>query len=408
MMTMRMNMKMKPAWLALAAATTVAMCCTAAEPTFRIERSTVLTSTGTYHWAQSRAAVIPGEPSRVVVMTQQIEKAGSHGYRDVFVLETTDGAKTWSTPAEVKSLARALSPEGREVVMGDICPQWHARTKTLLATGKRFGFLLEAKETQAKDDRAYERVAYATYAPGTGQWSGMKIMAMPEKDHAGHKILEPNAGCNQRFDLPDGDVLLPVRYRANPKNRQYTTVVARCAFDGTTLTYKGHGSELTHTGRRGLYEPSVIGHGGRYYLTMRADESGFVSVGDDGLNYSAPVEWKFDDGAVLGSANAQQHWTSHGGRLYLLYSRKGADNDHVFRNRAPIFIAQVDTGKLCVIRATEQVLMPETGVDLTGGFGVMEHSPGETWVISTEMAFPKERSQEPNRILLAKILWSRP
>ena len=45
------------------------------------------------------------------------------------------------------------------------------------------------------------------------------------------------------------------------------------------------------------------------------------------------------DGQALGSYNTQQHWISHGDSLYLIYTRRGANNDHVFRNRAPIFIA---------------------------------------------------------------------
>ena len=68
-----------------------------AQVEYRIERSTVLTSAGAYHWSQSRPAVIPGDPARVVVTTQEIEKRGSHGYRDLYIAETTDGAKTWST-----------------------------------------------------------------------------------------------------------------------------------------------------------------------------------------------------------------------------------------------------------------------------------------------------------------------
>jgi len=375
---------------------------------FRIEHSTVLTSSGDYHWAQSRPAVIPGNPLRVVVTTQEIEKRGSHGYRNIFFTATTDGAKTWSAPQPIEALERKRCEDGIERVFGDICPQWHAATKKLLVTGKCFGFLAKPNDNKAKDDRSQERVAYAVYSPETQQWSGMKIMAMPEKDHAGNPIIEPNAGCNQRTDLPNGDVLLPVRYRANPKTRVYTTIVARCTFDGETLTYREHGSEHTITPPRGLYEPSVCAFQGHYFLTMRAEDNGHVARGKDGIQYDEAIEWKFDDGQPLGSANAQQHWISRSDGLYLIYSRRGANNDHVFRNRAPIFIARVDREKLQVLRATEQILMPETGVDLTGGFAPVDVGESETWVVSSEMAFPKERQDEPNRVLLAKIIWNKP
>jgi hypothetical protein len=390
------------------AALFAASLCPAEEASFRIENQTVLTSSGDFHWSQSRPALIPGDPARVIVTTQESEKRGSHGYRDIYFTETTDSGKTWSAPRRIENLARGRTTEGHELVMGDLCPQWHEATRTVLVTGKTFGFKKEARPEEAKDDRSFERVAYATYSPAKQQWSRLRIMAMPEKDHAGHPIIEPNAGCNQRFDLPNGDVLLPVRYRSDPKLRVYTTIVARCSFDGETLTYREHGSELSITVPRGLYEPSVIGFKNRYFLTMRAEKSGYVARGTDGINYEPIVEWKFEDGRPLGSYCTQQHWITHGDGLYLIYTRRGANNDHVFRHRAPIFMARVDPERLCVLRATERVLIPETGVDLGGGYAPVDVSPNETWVISSEMGFPKERQDESNRVLLARILWSQP
>ncbi|HEY6169226.1 MAG TPA: formylglycine-generating enzyme family protein, partial [Verrucomicrobiae bacterium] len=290
-----------------------------------------------------------------------------------------------------------------DFVMGDICPQWHAATRVVLATGKTFGF-----DGGVKENRGFERVSYAVFDPAKNRWSELKLLALPEKDREGKTILEPNAGCHQRHDLPNGEILLPIRYRKDPKTRVYTTIVARCSFDGETLTYREHGSEFNIAKPRGLYEPSVCGFQGRYFLTMRAEETGYVARGKDGMNYEPFVEWTFDDGKPLGSYNAQQHWIAHRDALYLIYSRRGANNDHVFRNRAPLFIARVDPERLCVLRDTEQILMPETGLDLAGGFAPVDVSADETWVISSEMAFPKNRSNEPNRVLLAKILWSQP
>ena len=78
----------------------------AAAGDLRIENSIILTSEGDYHWSQSRPAVIPGHPFRVVVTIQEIEKRGSHGYRDIYFVETTDGAKTWSAPKQITALDR--------------------------------------------------------------------------------------------------------------------------------------------------------------------------------------------------------------------------------------------------------------------------------------------------------------
>src|SRR5690606_23391275 len=123
--------------------------------------------------------------------------------------------------------------------------------------------------------------------------------------------------------------------------------------------------------------------GGTYFLTLRNDEAGHVATSADGRAFGPPAPWTFDDGAPLGNYNTQQHWVTRADGLYLAYTRRGADNDHVFRHRAPLFIARVDPQKLRVIRATERVLVPNRGARL-GNFGVTEVGPGETWVTVTE------------------------
>src|SRR5262245_40689303 len=126
-------------WVVVAGACTFAKADEKYAP-LRIETSVILTSMGDLHFAQSRAALIPGNPSRVLLTTQQIEKIGAHGYRDVFSLETNNGGRSWTEPQRIESLTRRRLPEGHDLVIGDVCPQWHAATGVVLATGKTFGF----------------------------------------------------------------------------------------------------------------------------------------------------------------------------------------------------------------------------------------------------------------------------
>ena len=235
----------------------------------------------------------------------------------------------------------------------------------------------------------------------------MKFLAMPEKDHAGKVIVAANAGNCQRVDLPNGDILLPVRYQRGAERRNYTSVVVRCGFDGETLTYKEHGSELNIPQDRGLYEPSLTEFAGRYFLTLRADHSAFVTRGVDGINFEPIREWKFDDGTALGSYNTQQHWITAGGGLFLVYTRKGADNDHVFRHRAPLFIGQVHPETLRVIRATEHILIPENHATL-GNSGVCRLSDRESLVTCGEglMRLGK-RKGELNKVHFVKVFAER-
>src|SRR4029077_3041355 len=121
----------------------------------------------------------------------------------------------------------------------------------------------------------------------------------------------------------------------------------------------------------------------RYYLTLREEEAAYVAVGKDGLHFGKLTESTWDDGTDLGSYKAQAHWVTHSDSLYLVYTRKGANNDHIFRHRAPLFIAEVDTEKLHVKRATERILIPEKGARF-GNFGICNVNERETWVVETE------------------------
>lgn len=367
---------------------------------FRIERSVILTGHDHHFYTQSRAAVIPGPTPRVILTTQETDPRGSHGYKDMYMLESTDLGRTWSPPSPIESLRRKRMPEGHDFVIGDVCPQWHAATRRVLATGKTFGF-----RGGTTEDRAFERVSYAVFDPATNQWSDLRLLTLPAADRAGRPFLEPNAGCHQRFDLPNGEILLPIRYRHDAALRHYTSIVARCRFDGATLTYLEHGSELSIPRDRGLYEPSVTGFQGRYFLTLRADHSGFVARSADGLHYEPSVEWRFDDGQLLGNYNTQQHWLVRGDTLFLLYTRRGANNDHVFRHRAPIFIAEVDPDKLVVRRATERIVFPEENADLGSGYALVDVTADETWVVTSEI--PPRGSRNYNRVLLARLIWPR-
>jgi hypothetical protein len=74
-----------------------------------------------------------------------------------------------------------------------------------------------------------------------------------------------------------------------------------------------------------------------------------------------------------------------------------------------LFIARIDSKRLCVIRSTERVLVPERGTRI-GNFGVVEVSPQETWVTTTEWMQPHgvEKYGSDNSIYAAKIKWNRP
>ena len=132
-----------------------------------------------------------------------------------------------------------------------------------------------------------------------------------------------------------------------------------------------------------LVRRSIVRHQDAFYLCIRHDETSYISISKDGLHFSEPIEWLFDDGTPLGCYNTQQHWLSLGGKLYLIYTRRAGFNDHIFRHRAPLFIAEINTEKLRVIRDTEQIAVPVRGARL-GNFCCAKLSETEGIVVAAE------------------------
>jgi hypothetical protein len=190
-----------------------------------------------------------------------------------------------------------------------------------------------------------------------------------------------------------------------------SVTVVKCSFDGKEVKYQSHGTEFAPRGepRCGLHEPSLARWGGKYYLTIRNEERGYVTVGDDGLNFAALQAWQFDDGAELGSYNTQQHWLTHSDGLLLTYTRHGANNDHIMRHRAPLFVAQVDPATLRVVRDTEKVLIPERGATM-GNFGAASIDEHQSWVTVSEGVWDDDarRRGAEGATYVARVLWNKP
>lgn len=345
--------------------------------------------------------------SPYALMTTSVHGYRTHSFGDLYALKKKDQHSGWSAPEKIETLAIKKTGDSLLTVIGDVTPGWHKKSRTVLCTGKSFFYRINdtAASNKRMDVEAMQEVAYAVYDPANESWSGLNTVQFPAKLDNGDDFFGVNAGCTQRVDLADGTILLPIRY---VRNKKYITTVIQCSYDGRSLKYIRHGSTFTVAIGRGLYEPSIIDYKGRYFLTMRADSSAYVARSRNGLDFEPMKEWQFDDGEVLGSYNTQQHWISTKRGLFLIYTRKGANNDHIFRHRAPLFIAQVDPQKLCIIRRTERILMPaplDKG-DL-GNFGITHVTPNETWVTvavypSMDKIFTPGRQ---TRIEVARIYW---
>ena len=253
-------------------------------------------------WVHARCGVIPDGPA--VLTAQKLRLSGSDIFYCIHDFRSEDSGRAWTGPTMQLNLDRRLREDGCELCPCDQMPQWHAPSQTLLTTGHTAIY----RGDELSRDNYNRSTAYSVYDPNARCWSPWQSMSMPDPD----KFYNCGAGCAQRVDLPDGDVLLPVSFLTREESAARTKVarpctVLRCSFDGQELKYVAHGDELHVDVPRGVYEPSLTEFGGIYFLTMRNDQQGYVSSGHDGLCFGKPKPWTYDDGAPLGNYNTQQH-----------------------------------------------------------------------------------------------------
>ena len=357
-----------------------------------------------FHWFHPRAAAFPvaGQAEPAVVMTIQKHLIISDYYSGLHFMFRPSPTAAWTGPTLPPELDWRPQPGGVTISVADVTPGWHASSGKVIAIGCQVRY--SPKGEQLDDVKRANQTVYAVFDPKRYQWTKWQVLELPPEEQFD---FARNA-CAQWLVQPDGTLLVPLYIGRNAKDPASVTV-AECRFDGTKLSYVRHGNVLRLNVVRGLREPSLVAFQGRYFLTLRNDIKGYVSVSDDGLHFADQKPWLFDDGTELGSYNTQQHWLAHSDGLFLVYTRRGANNDHIVRHRAPLFMAQVNPATLQVIRSTEKVVVPERGAEM-GNFGACAISETESWVTVSEGMFMKDSKQRgaEGATFVARILWAKP
>jgi len=357
-----------------------------------------------FHWFHPRAVAVPGagEGGPAVVMTLQKHLIVSDYYSGLHVMMRPSLTAPWSGPTLPRELDWRPQPDGVTVSVADVTPGWHAPTRKVIAIGCQVRYSPEGR--QLDDVKRAHQTVYAVFDPKTERWTSWQLLEMPP----GEEFDFARNACAQWLVRADGTLLVPLYIGRNSKE-PFSATVAECRFDGGKLSYVRHGTVMRLNVVRGFCEPSLIAFRGRYFLTLRNDLRGYVSVSDDGLEFAEPKPWHFDDGAELGSYNTQQHWLAHSDGLFLVYTRRGANNDHIVRHRAPLFMAQVNPETLQVMRRTERIIVPERGAEM-GNFGACAISESESWVTVSEGMFMKDSRQRgaEGATFVAHILWAKP
>ena len=313
-------------------------------------------------------------PNIMLATAQYLNVDGCDLFSGLLLSTSSDDGKTWSEFEFQKGLSPIV--EGDVITVGcDATPMHHKKTDTILL----LGHTAEYKEGQSHPTGRRRHTFYSVYDKEKNEFSKMKFIQMPDGyERCGN-------GSGQSVELENGEILIPVYYRKDDESNMYVMVL-RCSFDGKDIKILEMGKPLTIHIARGLVEPSLIYHQGIYYMTLRNDECALVARSGDGLNYTDLQLWKWDDGSILQNYNTQQHWMKVEDELYLVYTRRGADNDHVFRHRAPLFAARVENMRL--VRDSEFAVVKERGARL-GNFCAAPFKDGKSIIMAAEWMQPK-------------------
>lgn len=335
-------------------------------------------------------------PREMFATAQNLTLSGCDLFSPIMLSKSADKGKTWSDFSFQNGLSAIPMSDDKILVGCDATPMYHKKTDTILLLGHTACYSKSSLSPYPHNRQTF----YSTMSNNETEFSKMHFVGMPEEYSNGGN------GSGQSIELENGDILIPIYYKPYPDSKYYSAVM-QCSFDSRCLKFIKIGNSLTISDEpRGIYEPSVIKYKNEFYMTLRGDNFGYTAKSADGLNYTGLQKWTWDNGEILQNYNTQQHWFTANDSLYLVYTRRGADNDHVFRHRAPLFVSKVktDTNKICLEKKTEFIAVPQRGARL-GNFGVTQDGADKAFIMAAEWMQPIgcEKYGSDNAIFICKI-----
>lgn len=378
--------------------------CAPANPAIAsIERTTIWRGAANgYTWFHPRPCLLPGSPLVLLMAVQKI--SGSDVYGTVHLSRSEDLGATWSSPKPIPGLERIRLPGGREEAIADTVPQYHPQTAATIFLGWNV-YYQDDKLTQPNSGRW---PVYCVRRPD-GSWGPRQKLTWDHPE--ANRIYGSN--CSQRLTLPNGNLLIPMTYASYDRQDRVAGTLL-CGFDGERIEPIRTGNYLQLAVKRGLLEPSLMFHEGVYFMTIRAEDGhGYVSRSADGLQWAPMRPWTWEDGTPLEMSTTQQHWLQHSSAPHLVYTRKTESNAEVMRWRTPLFAAQFDPDRLCLLRDSETTVFPMSAEELSqpaqaarlGNFHTVEVNAAESLVTVGQS---RPGNGYLGDTLQARVAWSRP
>ena len=298
---------------------------------------------------------------------------GSDVFHDRYVISSNDGGKSFSAPQLFNGLPETNENGVRRVYA--LNAFYHEKTHANYALGRMTSYADDKGPILAGKDTM--RALTGSFDAKTMRFTSCSVMIPPGmEDMDNLTFMEP-------LEEEDGTVLIPAYGRPGSR-KQHEVIVFRFAVEDGQLHFIERSVSIERPDlNRGLCEPRLAKLRGSYYLTIRSDEVGWFAKSTDGIHFTVPMEWRWDDGEMLTSRNTQQAWLQHPDGLFLVYTRETPHNKHIFRRRAPLFMARFDEDRDCLVKDTEVIVVPELGARL-GNFTVTTVKDNEAWICVCE------------------------
>jgi len=337
---------------------------------------------------------------------QRLLLTGSDVFYGQFISRSSDGGRTWSEPKKIRLFNDTQEDGCRVVRYASV--RYAQRSRRWYALGRSQLYADDKVPLHGRiNGRPTGDALYVTVDPEKGEFTSYSVLPFPFAYDSVLPFGDP-------VELENGDLIVPCYFQAEGAEKKRGAYSPPGKVVCVRYRFGAKGLEVVRAGtpvecpelKRGCVEPSLVEFNGKFYLTVRSDERGMFAESVDGLDFGELRAWCWEDGIPIGNRNTQQHWMVLKNGLYLAYTREGAANDHVFRNRAPIFLARFDPERKCLIRSTEQPLVPEYGARL-GNFQTISDGAGASWLVTAEWMQPLgcEKYGSDNAIWFVRATW---
>jgi hypothetical protein len=321
-----------------------------------------------FHWTIPRVTAFPNADGRVELLMALSKKGrtGTDIYRGIAFTTSKDEGGTWESFTDLPYAPRPLQ-DGIVGMFGATVPVYHAKSGKILLLGNCVGYTDYG--TSKVKLTALRFPAYAVYDPATRQWSADYTVLLDQEN--------ANTTSGMPWILEDGTLLWPCNGGQ----------VLKASFDGVKLSILGRSPQIEGLGKqpKNTGEYHLTSWNDRFFLAMRCPDQNRIAVSADGQRFEAATELRWDDGTMVPSAATQMRWVRQQGRLYLVYTRVNDSSKGIFRNRAPLWMAELDTSTIRLKKDTEVVVVPVSpGRDDLGNFGTTFVNDGLSLVTTSE------------------------